>query len=173
MNTTRTFSLQLKEPWTWEGLEPPEDPLGELSDWEMRLRRFCFEYNHKVLIEIGDEKKYVFLDPDIIMILDELPEKISKLSMGQKISIDFPESWIIVDLMPVASEISCTLRKFGNFCEQKHVELDKLQVLGVLRRFLDEVMELAMDKGYIRPEEKDEFLKTAFTTNASIVFPAS
>jgi hypothetical protein len=172
MNTLRKFALQIEEPWIWEGLEPPEDSLGELSDWDMRLRRFCFDYNHKVLMEIGDEKKYVFLDPDIIMILNELPEKIANLSVGHKISIDFPESWMIVELMPVAMEINCTLRKFGNFCEQKHFELDKLQVLGVLRRFLDEVMELAMDKGYIRPEEKDEFLKTAFITNASIVFPA-
>ena len=172
MNTTIKFALQLEEPWIWEGLEPPEDPLGELSEWEIRLRRFCFECNHKVLIEIGDDKRYVFLDPDIIMVLNELPEKISKLSMGQKISIDFPESWMIVDLMPVASEISCTLRKFGDSCEQKHFELDKLQVLGGLRDFLNKVMELAMDKGYIRLEEKDEFLRAAFTSHASIVSPA-
>ncbi|HAA31752.1 MAG TPA: hypothetical protein DCE56_33710 [Cyanobacteria bacterium UBA8553] len=92
--------------------------------------------------------------------------------MGQKISIDFPESWMIVDLMPVGSEISCTLRKFGDSCEHKHFELDKLQVLGVLRDFINKVMELAMDKGYIRLEEKDEFLGTALTSHASIVSPA-
>jgi hypothetical protein len=123
-------------------------------------------------MEIGEDKRYIFLDPDIIMILDELPEKIAKLSLDQKISIDFPESFILVDLMPVASKISGTFRKFGTTCEQKHFELEKLQVLAALKSFLDEVMELAMDKGYIRPEEKNEFLRTAFTTNASIVFPA-
>ena len=59
---------------------PPEDPLGELSYFEMGIRRFCFERKHKVSIQIGNERIFVFLDPDICMILDRLPQQVSELA---------------------------------------------------------------------------------------------
>jgi hypothetical protein len=167
----QNFDIRIEEPCLENYSEPPEDPLGELSDFEMQLRRFCFECNHQVSIQIGDEKRQVLLDPDICMILEELPEQVSKLSEGQKISIGFPESWIIIDLVPIAGDISCTLRTFGCSSEQNNFELDKTQVLGVLRHFLDEVMEMAVDKGYIRRKEKEEFLRPAFSPDASFVLP--
>lgn len=172
MNNFQYFNIRIEEPCLENYSEPPEDPLGELSDFEIGLRRFCFECNHQISIEIGDERKLVFLDPDLCMILYELPEQISKLSEGQKISLDFPESWMIIDLLPTAGKITCTLRKFGYSSEQKNFDLDHTQVLGVLRRFLDEVMEMAIDKGYIRREEKEEFIRPAFPSDVSFVFPA-
>lgn len=158
MNHAQKFTLQLEEPWTWEGLAPPDDPLGELSDFEMGLRRFCFECNHKILIEFGEEKRYVFLDPDIILILDSLPILVSELSVGKKIEIDFPESYMYIKFVPVGSKIRCILNKFGSDPKQQNFELDKTQVLGVLRRFLDELIEKAVVGDYIRPKDKDEFL---------------
>ena len=158
MNHTQNFTLQLEEPWTWEGLAPPDDPLGELSDFEIGLRRFCFECNSKILIELGDERRYVFLDPDIVIILDSLPKQVSELSAGKNIEIDFPESYMYIEFVPVESKIRCTLTKFGYNPKQKHFELDKTQVLAVLRCFLDELMEKAVVGGYIRPSDKDEFL---------------
>ncbi len=50
------------------------------------------------------------------------------------------------------------LLTFGYSSKIKHFELDKTQVLAVLRRFLDELMEKALVGGYIRPSDKDEFL---------------
>ena len=84
MNDIKKFKIQLEKPWAWEGLILPEDALGELSDFERGLRRLCFECNHRVLIEIGDEKFDVFLDPDIILVLDNLPKQIIALSRGKK-----------------------------------------------------------------------------------------
>lgn len=173
MNPNKNLTIHLEEPWKWEGLAPPEDPLGELSNFEMGLRRFCFECNHKVAVKIEDETINLFLDPDIILILDELPKNIYKLFVGQKIELDFPESWKIIDLIPCGREIRCNLRRFGYSTEQKHFQLDKTQVLESLRAFLDEILGKAVDGGYIRPEEKDEFLIPAFPTDASVVFPAS
>ncbi|MGK7905526.1 MAG: hypothetical protein AB4352_29795 [Hormoscilla sp.] len=151
MNNYQKFELQLAEPWVWPGLEPPDDPLGELDDLEISLRKFCFECNHKVAIGIAGEVKYVFLDPDIILILNELPEKISQLASGKKIEIDFPESWMIIEFVPAGGEVSCTLRKFGvgDRCQQMQFNLDLSQVLGVLKEFLDTVIQMARDKGYI------------------------
>ncbi|MBD2778879.1 hypothetical protein [Iningainema tapete] len=158
MNHAQKFTFQLEEPWTWEGLAPPDDPLGELSDFQMGLRRFCFERNHKVLIEFGDEIRYVFLDPDIILLLESLPSQLSELLKGKKIEIDFPESYFDIKFVPVDNKISCTLQEFGYSTKQKLLEFAQTQVLEVLRNFLNEVMGKAVDGGYITSEEKEEFL---------------
>ena len=93
MNNSQKFNFQLGERFLENYADPPEDPLGELTHFEMAIRRFCFECDHKVSIEIGDERIQVFLDPDICMILDDnLPEQIRKLSQGKPIEIDFAES---------------------------------------------------------------------------------
>jgi hypothetical protein len=175
VNAPAKFNIRLEEHCLENYAAPPEDPLGELSHFEIELRRFCFECNRQVSIEIGEERIIVFLDPDICMILEDgLPEQVSELSQGKKIEIDFVESCcLIAELVPCVNAISCTLKEFGysspkhftlNYTK-KHIELDKTQVLGVLRRFLDEVMQLAVDGGYITQEEKDEFLSPAFPAN--------
>ncbi|MEG4205769.1 hypothetical protein QUA20_17790 [Microcoleus sp. Pol7_A1] len=172
MNSSQKFNFKLAEPFLENYAEPPEDPLGELSHFEMGWRRFCFECDHKVLIEIGEEKIEVFLDLDIsMMIEDNFPQEIAKLSQGQKISIDFPESWFMIRLLPRDDRISCTLRKFGTSCWEKHFEFDRTHVLDVLRGFLQEVMQLAVDKGYITLEEKEEFIRPAFasSTDAAVL----
>lgn len=182
MNAPAKFNIRLKEPCLENYAAPPEDPLGELSHFERGIRRFCFECNRQVSIEIGKERITIFLDPDICMILeDRLPEQVSELSQGKKIEIEFVESCcLIIELVPCVNQINCTLKEFGDSSPKhftrdstkKHFELDKTQVLGVLRRFLDEVMQLAVDGGYITPEEKDEFLRPAFPSDASAIFSA-
>jgi len=157
MNSIERFNISIEKPWVWEGLTSPEDPLGELSDFEMGLRRFCFECNHQVSIEIGDEKLNVFLDPDIILALDSLPKKISELSCGRKIQIELPESYSEIEFMPVGNEIRCTLSKFGQVAQRKRFLLERTQVLGVLDCFLNELVRLAVNRGYISPRQGHGF----------------
>lgn len=77
MNNTQQFDIKIEELCLEKYAEPPEDPLSELSEFEIGIRRFCFECNYQVLIKIGDEKKLLFFDPDICMLLeDDLPKKI-------------------------------------------------------------------------------------------------
>ncbi|HBL11394.1 MAG TPA: hypothetical protein DD379_08305 [Cyanobacteria bacterium UBA11162] len=45
---------------------PPDDPLGELSDFELGLRRFCYECDRRVVVEIGEIQFTVFFDPDFV-----------------------------------------------------------------------------------------------------------
>ena len=172
MNSRQKFNFKLAERFLENYAEPPEDPLGELSHFEMGWRRFCFEFDHKVLIEIGDEKIEALLDLDISMMIENnFPQEIAKLSQGQKMSIDFPESWFMIRLLPRDDRISCTLRKFGTSCWEKHFEFDRTHVLNTLRGFLQEVMQLAVDKGYITLEEKEEFIRPAFasSTDAAVL----
>ena len=172
MNSSQKFNFKLAERFLENWADPPEDPLGELSDFEMGWRCFCFEHNHKVFIEIGDDQKEVFLDPDICMMIESnFPKEIAKLSQGQKIVITFPESWFIITLLPTDDRISCTLTKFGVSGWEKVFEFDRTQVLDALRGFLQEVMQLAVDKGYITLEEKEEFIRPAFagSTDAAVL----
>ncbi len=173
MTSSQRFNFKLGERFLENYAAPPEDPLGELTHFEMAIRRFCFEYDHKVSIEIGEEKIQVFLDPDICMILeDELSEQIKKLSQGKPIEIDFAESCTLtIKLVPTDDRISCTLSKFGTSGWEKHFEFDRTQVLNTLKGFLQEVMQLAVDKGYITLEEKEEFISPAFasSTDAAVL----
>ncbi|MBE9163835.1 hypothetical protein [Tychonema sp. LEGE 06208] len=52
---------------------------------------------------------------------------------------------------------------------EKVFEFDRTQVLDVLRGFLEEVMQLAVDKGYITLEEKEEFIRPAFASSTDAV----
>ncbi|PSB49112.1 hypothetical protein C7B67_17275 [filamentous cyanobacterium Phorm 6] len=170
MNNTCKMEIGLEKLTFDIYAEPPEDPLGEFSDFEMALRRFFFECNHLVLWKIGGEKIPVFLEPDICLIWERLPLQITELSQGKKIEIVFAESYcIIIKLVPVDSKITCTLSKFGTSCWEKHFEFDRTHVLDALRGFLAEVMQLAVDKGFITAEEKDEFIGPAFSGNTDAV----
>jgi hypothetical protein len=143
---------------------PPEDPLGELSAFELGLRRFCYECDRQVVIEIGECQFTVFFDPDICMLLeDRFPKQIGELEQGKSIRIEFVESYQITAILtPIGERMNCQLRKFGNKDSQQDYELDKEQVLGELRKFLVEVMQLAVDNGYVTLEDKERFIAPAF-----------
>lgn len=150
---------------------PPDDPLGELSDFELGLRKFCYEYDHKVIIEIGETKFNVFFEPDICILLEELfPEKIAELEQGRTIYLEFVESSrMFMKISPVNNEIKCYLKECWYSKEKRLVMLNKQQVLDELKRFLNELMELAVHLGYISLEDKNEFVKPAFSDSKALV----
>ncbi|MBW4496857.1 MAG: hypothetical protein KME26_28070 [Oscillatoria princeps RMCB-10] len=161
MSEVQKIEIRLGELCLENYAGPPDDPLGELSHFELGLRLFCYECNRHVLIEIGEERIEVFLDPDICMVLEgDLPQQIAQLERGKEIEMFFAESCHKqVQLVPEGHQINCTVREWGYSSGKKHFKLDKEQVLGVLRRFVEEVMEMAVGGGYITPAEKEEFLK--------------
>jgi hypothetical protein len=65
--------------------------------------------------------------------------------------------------VPIGNEIKCYLREFGYVTDERIVMLNKQQVLDELRRFLTELMELAVNLSYITLEDKNEFIKPAFS----------
>ncbi|MEG3976663.1 hypothetical protein QT970_18865, partial [Microcoleus sp. herbarium8] len=88
------------------------------------------------------------------------------------IEIDFAESCTLtIKLVPTDDRIICTLTKFGTSGWEKMFECDRTHVLNTLRNFLQEVMQLAVDKGYITLEEKEEFISPAFasSTDAAVL----
>lgn len=164
MNSNYQFEIKLIERNLENLAPPPDDPLGELSAFELGIRRFCYEYDSKVLVRIFQEEYFVFLDPDICMILeDNLPQLIGDLAIGKAIELDFVEGcWLIIKFVPVGNEIKCYLREVGYSTEERLVMLNKQQVVDELRRFLTELMEMAVNLGYISLEDKEEFIQPAF-----------
>jgi len=67
-----------------------------------------------------------------------------------------------VILTPIGERVNCQLRKFGKGHNYDDYQLDKEQVLGELRRFLFEVMQLAVDGGYVTLEDRSKFITPAF-----------
>ncbi|MFM6345217.1 MAG: hypothetical protein ACKPFK_08725, partial [Dolichospermum sp.] len=98
MNSNDQFEIKLRERNLENLAPPPDDPLGELSAFELGIRKFCYEYDSKVLVRVCNEEYFVFLDPDICMILeDNLPKLIRDLEIGKAIELDFVEScWLII-----------------------------------------------------------------------------
>ncbi len=149
--------------------DPPEDTLGELSHFELGIRRFCYEFNREVSIEINGSKIKVFLDPDICMLLeDKFPDIIANLLNNKPTEIEFVESCCVrIELVPSGSQIICNLKHFGylladNFTlnyQNKMLELDRTQAIAELKQFVNDVMQMALDGGYITTKEKQEFLK--------------
>jgi hypothetical protein len=103
------------------------------------------------------------------MIENNFPQEIAKLSQGKPIEIDFGESWFTIMLLAIDNKINCTWIKFGTSCLEKQFECDRTHVLDALRGFLQEVMQLAVDKGYIALEEKEEFIRPAFASSTDAV----
>lgn len=164
MNSNYQLEIRLQERNFGNLAPPPDDPLGELSAFDLGMRKFCYEYDHKVLVKVAYEEYGVFLDPDICMILeDNLPQLIADLEIGKTIELEFAESYrIIIKFVPIGKEIKCYLREFGYSNNETIVMLNKQQVLDELRRFLTELMELAVNLGYVSLEDKNEFIKPAF-----------
>ncbi len=160
MKRSNVFHIQLKEPWKWPGLSSPDDPLRELSDVEMGLRRFCFDNNRKVQITIGDETFDVFLDPDISLILDRLPDKIADLSSGRKAIIELPESFREIRFSPYQDdEFACSVCEFGKVKREKTFILRTTLIASRLKSFTDGLIESAISENYITNEQVRKFFR--------------
>lgn len=157
MNKTNII-IRLEEPLSSEDYLPPDDPLGELTSFELGIRRFCYDQNHRISIGIGNESKEVFLFPDICLLIERLPPKIAALSHGQPIELEFPESWFSIELEPTSERLIGTLSEYGRAVTSKRVELNLAQLLHTLNCFSSKIVQLAVDKKYITQEEADEFL---------------
>ncbi|WP_254173464.1 hypothetical protein [Planktothrix pseudagardhii] len=165
MKEITNFSFKIDDQNVENYALPPEDPLGELSDFELGLRRFCYEHNQRVIWEIGEIQFTVFFDPDICMLFeDRFPEQIGQLEQGQNIRIDFVESChITVILTHEGEQLNCQLREFNDQYNQYNYKLDKQQVLVELRAILGGLMLLASQLGYVTVEDMAEFIKPAFS----------
>ncbi|MEM1170422.1 MAG: hypothetical protein AAGJ08_15410 [Cyanobacteria bacterium P01_H01_bin.35] len=169
MNNLQKFKIRWGEPLLEKFVAPPEDVLGELSHFEMGIRRFCYDSDRPIWLEIGKEQIKVFLDPDISMLLEEdLPKQIDQLSKGETIQLEFVDSCCLtIELVPLGNKVNCNLGYFGyadsnnNFSldgSYKQFQLDRKEVLEALTDFVIKIADMATETGYITTEERDDFI---------------
>ena len=72
-----------------------------------------------------------------------------------------------LELQPLTNDkISFNFKEFGYLSpnqftlksRNKHFELNKTQLIAELKGFVEQLMEMTLNGGYITPEEKQEFL---------------
>lgn len=134
-----------------------EDTLDEFTAFQLALKRFCFEQNRYVLLEIGTEKIELYLYHDILDSLeDKWCEQIDVLSKGNEISLDF--SNFNVRFNPVDDKVIC---KFGFILtEESKIKILRLsQVLENMSNFLNILLALMVQEGYATAEDIYENLR--------------
>ena len=90
MDNYQNFDIQLQDLIKNDFYDYPEDELNEYTNFEIGFKRFCFDNNRNVLLEVDDEKIILHLYHDIFDALeDRWHEQITKLVSGNKINITF------------------------------------------------------------------------------------
>jgi hypothetical protein len=152
------FKIQLEKPMSSENYLPPDDPLGELSPFEKGLRLFCYERNHVVVIEMCGKEMHVYLFPEMSLLIQRLPEKISDLSRGNPVVLEFSESCMDIKFAPANEKLIGTLQSFGDAPNVESCELQATDIIDSLTRFVQDIIQSAVEGGYITEDDAKEFL---------------
>ena len=155
---TTHFALRRGAPITEHYASAPDDPLGELTAVEIGLRRFCFDLNCDVIVEVGAYQATILLYPDISIALDDLPNVISEIAVGEKTLLAFPDSTLDLNFTPSFQGLVCTLSHFGTALWEKSTEVSQEQVLRELKHFYTSIIEQAITLGYIPAVEGQALL---------------
>jgi len=153
------FNIQLEQPCSSDNYLPPDDPLGELSHFEIGLRRFCYERNHRVIIDTCDRRIELCLHPDLSLLIQRLPEKILNLSRGNEVILELSESWMDIKFSPANGKLIGTLQSFGDAPNVESCELHASEVIDSLKRFVQDVIQSAVAGDYVTEDDAMKFLR--------------
>jgi len=139
MNNQDQFSITIGDSISREHDEAadPQDPLGELTDFEMGLWRYCYQNNRRILITVGDRSLVIELDLDVSIIFDELKDAIARLSSMQDAKISFYELSATIHLTIEAESVRCVLECYGYVWTRPHHRLlvwEEINLLGDIRK---------------------------------------
>jgi hypothetical protein len=151
------FDIRLGGPEASESFDPPDDPLGELTPFQMGMRKFCFEKNRQVVIELGGERFNVLLFPDICLAIDWLPDLIADLAGNRSTDLSLPESFMTFNFAPSGDEVTATLSRFGSRPAEQRWELDARQLRAKMESFLADILARAVKDGYVVDAEARAF----------------
>jgi hypothetical protein len=145
----KKFKMELGELINDPFYLPPEDPLNEFSDFEMGLKRFCFENNCCISLKIDDELiQDLDLYHDVLDFVENgLIKDLSNLSVGKSVLIGLTDT-LSLTLTPMEDRVDCKFERIGR-PEEKYYVLNLSQVLKTLSRLVDEILNMAIAKGYI------------------------
>jgi len=158
MDNYQNFNIQLKELNKDNLYDAPQDELNEYTDFEIGLKRFCFDNNRNVLLEIGDEKIVLHLYHDILDALeDRWREQISKLATANKVNITFGSDLNLI-FHPIQNkdQVICEYTFLGTG-EYYSCILRLSLVFKIMNSFVNKVFHMAIQQDYITAEDFIEF----------------
>lgn len=135
--------------------DPPDDPLGEYNEFEMGLQRFCYEQNHYVILEVGDQKvNNLAFHRSVISPLGYGVEKvIAQIESGQKGYVSFDDTvfgdGVSLGLTPQGNQMICELNK-------RTYKLDRSECIQNLKTFFTRVLKMAIEQGYVKAREAEK-----------------
>jgi hypothetical protein len=152
------FSIAIDKPWaSWRGA-PPEDPLGELTPWQIGIQRYLFENNHRVLLEAAGHIEHVYFTPDVVSHVARFPKNLIDLREGRRTDIDFPESMLVVELTPRGDLVEGVFRKFGYDVWRRPFQAASSEVVESLTSFITTIVDQAVAGGYVTRADADAYL---------------
>jgi|ERR1700733_36227 len=137
---------------------PDDDP----DDLDIYLWRYCHDHNRRILLRIGSEQLEVELDPDIRIILLNLPKEVRKLEAGNKRSLSFSERGFDLYLTPDGDTIGCSVHRWGAEGGEPSFLCDRMQVIGELWHFLGGIAREALIGNYLTRDQALTFLGDKF-----------
>lgn len=137
---------------------PPEDELGEFSEFEMGLKHFCFDHNHCITIEIGDTLKTIHLYYDVLDAIENgLCLNILELAKGNKVVFNFNDFLLYMNPNLALEIIDSRLEVLG-LREACQKTLSFPDTLKKIRFFVNSIFINAIEKGYLNPDDIFKYL---------------
>ncbi len=166
MYSTSNFDIQIQSPVKEDWYDPPSDPLNEYTDFEIGLKKFCFEHNRYVLLEIGNQQVKLHLYHDILDALENnWGKRLFQLAAGKEIWIAF--NYLILKLLPNPSknEVTCQVNFLGESTSESYtILLDKF--IEKMSNLIDEILKTAIQEDYINTEDIEKYLGWKLNYNA-------
>lgn len=127
----------------------PHDYLNEFTEFETGLKWFCHDYNHHILIEIGEQiSNELLLFPHFLASLETgFLEYIAKPIPGEIQYFDYD----LVGFSLIYYEDKVV---FG--LKEKKYEINPFNCIKKLRNFTDGIFNTAIEKGYFTAEDVKE-----------------
>jgi hypothetical protein len=136
----------------------PKDELDEFSNFEMELKRFCFNYNHCIAIEIGDITKTIHLYYDVLdAIEDGLCLNILELAKGKNIIINFNDFLLYMNPDLALKTINSKLEILGTKETYQKI-LSLPETLEKIHFFIDKIFSCAVNKNYLNQGDIFQYL---------------
>jgi len=132
--------------------------LNGLTHLEAGLWRYCYDNSRRVVIAIGDTSFIIETNPDVSVVLDELPRIVSCLSSGQDTALSFYELGKTLYFTPRNGRVTCVLQCDGEVPNYREFTLLPTQVLDQIDSLLHSIVQGAVDGGYITVAEAQVFL---------------
>lgn len=145
------FDISTGKPVKVQITSSPHDTLDEFTKFEMGLKWFCHDYNHHILLEVGER-----IDDELLL----FPHFLASLETGfvKYITEPTPEEIQYVGFDLIGFSFTYKKDKISFGLKGKKYQVSSSKCLKKLRNFVDGIFNTAIKKGYFKAEDAQKNL---------------